>query len=500
MHTKTRIVLSLATSLLSLSIAAKIPEKPMVIVIPSRNNESLCQKNLASVFMQQYENYRVIYIDDESTDDTLKLVLNTVEEQKQWHRCTIVSNKRRRGHMYNHCMAVHRCPNNAIIVNLDGDDTFAHNDVLNRINEVYQNDDVLMTYGQYTEWPSGRTGMCRTIPAIVHEHNAYRYFDFVTSHLRTFYAGLFKAIPFGYFLYKDDFLPSAVDCAMMFSMLELSGGRAQFIDEILYIYNCANPQNIFRTGLLQQMTMAHISRGRQPLKPLTYDPRIVQHKKTDVTDLAVIIFSHNNAGSATKQIDVLSKAIDVKKDIYLLYEATTDAEKNTYAALAKTNTNCTLLCCSDGELKKILVELCTTHHYGHILLMSDDIVLKDGVHLDMPTIVRLLTMTHAVGFHLNLGKNSVKHNPFFVNAVEPPLVAIEHGIYAWKFQEASGEWLLPYALDGVVYTLSDFYSCIEQCTCSDIDNFKSTLHMLRSPKQEDVGLCFAESVMENIGT
>ncbi len=35
----------------------------------------------------------------------------------------------------------------------------------------------------------------------------------------------------------------AWDQAMMFPMLEMSGHRAKFISEVLYIYNAANPLN-----------------------------------------------------------------------------------------------------------------------------------------------------------------------------------------------------------------------------------------------------------------
>jgi len=50
-------------------------EKSMVVIIPSYNNESYCEKNLTSVFSQQYENYRVIYIDDCSNYDKAMLKL-----------------------------------------------------------------------------------------------------------------------------------------------------------------------------------------------------------------------------------------------------------------------------------------------------------------------------------------------------------------------------------------------------------------------------------------
>jgi len=48
--------------------------KSLVVVIPSFNNARWCRRNLESVLDQAYPLYRVIYIDDASTDGTPDLV------------------------------------------------------------------------------------------------------------------------------------------------------------------------------------------------------------------------------------------------------------------------------------------------------------------------------------------------------------------------------------------------------------------------------------------
>jgi hypothetical protein len=50
-------------------INAKHPIKkdnPIVVLITSYNNEKVCEKNLESVFIQNYDNYRLIYVDAKS--------------------------------------------------------------------------------------------------------------------------------------------------------------------------------------------------------------------------------------------------------------------------------------------------------------------------------------------------------------------------------------------------------------------------------------------------
>ncbi len=48
----------------------KYTEKPFVFIIASYNNSEWYKNNLDSVFAQDYENYRIIYIDDASPDGT----------------------------------------------------------------------------------------------------------------------------------------------------------------------------------------------------------------------------------------------------------------------------------------------------------------------------------------------------------------------------------------------------------------------------------------------
>ena len=55
-------------------------EKPIVIVIPSYNNKDWYEKNLKSVLTQNYKNYRIIYLDDVSTDRTGELIKKFIKK------------------------------------------------------------------------------------------------------------------------------------------------------------------------------------------------------------------------------------------------------------------------------------------------------------------------------------------------------------------------------------------------------------------------------------
>jgi glycosyltransferase involved in cell wall biosynthesis len=62
--------------------------KSFVVVIPSFNNALWCRRNLESVLNQAYPLFRVIYVDDASTDETPDLVAAYLAESATADRVT----------------------------------------------------------------------------------------------------------------------------------------------------------------------------------------------------------------------------------------------------------------------------------------------------------------------------------------------------------------------------------------------------------------------------
>jgi glycosyltransferase involved in cell wall biosynthesis len=224
----------------------------MVIIIPSYNNIAWYKQNLASACFQNYDNYRIIYIDDVSTDGTRQAVQAFIAEHNLGDRVTLMCNTHNRGALANIYDAVHSCADHEIIVLLDGDDAFKHNRVLQIINAAYD-DDIWLTYGQFERFPQGTIGYCAEIPADVIAQNGFRKHPWVTSHLRTFYAKLFKKIKKEDLLADNEFMRVTWDRALMLPMLEMAGERIRCIHEVLYVYNEANPLNDFKMKLQQQL-------------------------------------------------------------------------------------------------------------------------------------------------------------------------------------------------------------------------------------------------------
>ncbi len=222
--------------------------------------------------MQNYRNYHVIYIDDASTDGTDRLVQDFVKEWGMENRFTIIKNKERKYMAYNRYMAIHLCADTDICIALDADDWLAHNEVLAYYNKVYRNKNVWLTYGSFMRFPSGDPGLaCARLPDKVIQKNSVRKERWMTSHLKTFYAWLFKLIPVEQFKYEDTFLAGATDQAMMYPMLEMAHSYSKFIAKKTCMYNCPDDETMSPSMLAVKEYRKKIGdylRAQKPFRPI----------------------------------------------------------------------------------------------------------------------------------------------------------------------------------------------------------------------------------------
>lgn len=242
-------------------------EKPFVCVVPSYNNMRWYLHNLDSLVNQEYSNFRIIYIDDCSNDGMSQAITAYLARSPHADKIEYIRNTQRKGALANIITAVYECQPHEIVLLVDGDDWLVNNQVLKTLNAVYQDEGVWLTYGQYTR-TSGPAYGCRALPEHVITANSYRTYDWVTSHLRTFYAGLFHQIELDDLRYGQGYYPMAWDLAMMFPMLEMAGRHSRFIPQVLYVYNTENPLNDFKQNLQLQQSIDRMIRSKKRYTPL----------------------------------------------------------------------------------------------------------------------------------------------------------------------------------------------------------------------------------------
>ena len=262
--------------------AIPLPEKPLVVIIPSFNNEAWSKRNLKSVFNQKYSNYRLIYINDCSTDATYERVTDYIISQNQPIRTTVINNQKRLGSLANLYHAIHSCANDEIIVQLDGDDWFAHEYVLQKINRLYSSRNIWLTYGSFKNWPTGTSGFCHAVSDKIISRNAFRSCNiFFAGALRTFYAWLFKKIEKKDMIdhdpsYANQFYQAAGDVAYMLPLMEMAGDRFSFVKNILYIRNVETPINDFKVHKKLQNRITKEIQKKKPYQqlqaPLSINP------------------------------------------------------------------------------------------------------------------------------------------------------------------------------------------------------------------------------------
>ena len=458
-------------------------EKRIVVVVPSFNNERFYENNLQSIFQQLYDNYHVIYIDDGSSDNTCALVEQYVVEQNKQNHITIIKNDVRRGALYNHYTAVHMCNEDDIVINLDGDDWLAHEHVLTYINKLYENPDVWMTWGSYLEMPSKKIGSAskQLLQGTV-ALNAFRELDYRTSHLRTFYAGLFKQIKLHDLLYEDNFFTAACDLAFMMPMLEMAGKHAKYVEDVLYCYNVQNPQSHHRKRVVHQLRSAHVIRARKRYTPLQM--RVWEENKADLTKLTVHIFASDLEKLAGCIRSIMQQA-EVWSDIVVLHSFGSEQQEG----LDKLQKQWGVRFISvdpQQPMTNVYNSLLKKSDSFYTMMTTDEYELPRSI--DLLRCICMLYRTKAYGFYAQLSSQRLYDDRFAEALPCVHLVPIHEGIYAWQYKNAAFTWSQKNSVAMAVYKTSKLQKQFQKLT--NIPLYKLLESWKRCPGDiEAVGLC-----------
>ena len=220
-------------------------QNKFIIISTVYNKSNWVRFNVNSIKQQSYSNYLTAYGYDKSTDDTLEHLTDSVGNDTNF----LIYENPNPGCFLNCFMGTYKhlkhmglIDPDDIIVEIDGDDWLLHSFVLQYLNQVYQNKDIWMTYGQYIHYPSGELGghYQLHLDSQVDASNSYRMHTFPYSHLKTYKAFLLDNIT------DDDLIDpvtgkyfnAAADFALCMPLVELAGKSRIFrVDDPLYVYN-----------------------------------------------------------------------------------------------------------------------------------------------------------------------------------------------------------------------------------------------------------------------
>lgn len=245
-------------------------ENSFVIITASYNNKSWYEWNLDSTLNQNYTNYRVIYIDDHSLDNTGQLALEYARSINKLDKIQVIINNEQKGALANIYNAVHSCKPDDIIVLVDGDDSLSNYNVLPFLNSVYKDPNVWFTYGQFEWFPARMPGFASQLPTWVLEQNSVRNYRWVTTHLRSFYAGLFHKIKKDDLMFEGRFCSMAWDLAIIYPMIEMAAFHTKFIDQVLIKYNSETNLNDNQVNADLQNRIDCYIRKQPPYNPIAH--------------------------------------------------------------------------------------------------------------------------------------------------------------------------------------------------------------------------------------
>jgi cellulose synthase/poly-beta-1,6-N-acetylglucosamine synthase-like glycosyltransferase len=215
-----------------------LSQKSFVILITADNNAAYCEKTLISALSQNYPNFRIVYIDQESTDGSWETVCRLADYSLHPEKVTFLRSEKFVGSLARFYDAIHESKDEEILVIVDGNDFLAHENVLTKLNKIYSKPSIWMTYGNFLDYPSYKQipVRCKQIPKNVVFNNSFRSHEIQEMHLTSFYAGLFKQIRKEDLVYKGRFLSMHDTPAYTIPLLEMAGKHASFINDVLYLH------------------------------------------------------------------------------------------------------------------------------------------------------------------------------------------------------------------------------------------------------------------------
>lgn len=207
-----------------------LQNRSFTVIVVGRNNGASAERTLTSIFKQNYENFRIIYIDDGSDDGSFELAQDLIYDMKYLIPTTLTRNELPLGLLQNLNAAIQTCADEEIIVLVDGHDWLAHEWVLQKLNQYYANPDLWITYGQFRNYPTFELGNAQAAKGKVIRSSSFESF-----HLQTFYAALFKKIKSDDLMNQNKYFQYLAPTAYMVPMLEMAADHFQYIPDTLYI-------------------------------------------------------------------------------------------------------------------------------------------------------------------------------------------------------------------------------------------------------------------------
>lgn len=216
-----------------------------VIISTCHNVADWVSVNIEILKYQSHKNFIGLYVNDKSTDNTKEVITKSINNDSRFYCIDTING----GSQYKaYFEGIDFLQNNNlikdddIIVEIDGDDWLSSVFILQYLNQIYNNPNIWMTYGQYQIYPTGNLGghFNMEISNEIDRTNSHRNYAFPYSHLKTYKYNLLKKVNRNDLLdpRTGDYFKYAFDHGLCIPMVEMAGkSRIHRCDDILYVLN-----------------------------------------------------------------------------------------------------------------------------------------------------------------------------------------------------------------------------------------------------------------------
>ena len=202
----------------------------VVFIIPMFNASDHIPDLIESIKEQTNENWEAVFIDDMSTDNSIKMIKTCAGGDE---RIKIIKNKEKKWALLNFIETARLYQaEDVIVANIDADDSLCNENTVDLLLNAYNENDEVDAVWTAHSWDINGMNISRSMPDII---NPY-HFPWCSSHLKTFRSTILLKIRNENFQDLDgNWFKRGYDQALYLPILYLSRKR-KFLNEVCYLY------------------------------------------------------------------------------------------------------------------------------------------------------------------------------------------------------------------------------------------------------------------------
>ena len=208
-------------------------------IIYAHNVEKNVKNNLLSILYQNYKNWHIIYINDNSNDETDREVQKFIQNYNLEKKITYKNIKGKKNECYHKYNVYQQIKLDTVCILLNGNNWLSKNDSLSLIANQFIETGSLFVYSGYKILNNEQLDNILDTFQYSEEiklNNLYRsHYTYDKNYLLCAYSNLLKQIDEKYYKLNNNWIDNCDNLIDFFCLAELSGSKLINVEDILYI-------------------------------------------------------------------------------------------------------------------------------------------------------------------------------------------------------------------------------------------------------------------------